>query len=62
MTIQINFPPQEAWTKNISAKMSHAEFRKMEIKSNIDQSKYTRNDLVQPIRIENLLKKCSDGI
>ena len=42
--------------------MSHAEFRKMKIKTNIDQSKCTKNDLVQPIRIENLFKKYSDGI
>ena len=35
---------------------------KQKIESETDQSKYTKNELVQPIRIENSVNKHSDAI
>ena len=59
-----NLPPLEAWTENIATKMADPEFwnknKKMESKT--DQSKYTKNELVQPIRIKNSVNKHSDAI
>ena len=44
--------------------MADSEFRnkKKKIESETGQSKYTKNELVQPIRIENSVNKHSDAI
>ena len=56
-----NLPPLEAWTKNITTKIAYSEFwnrnKKQKIKSETDQSNYMKNELVQPIRIDNSLNK-----
>ena len=60
---KINLPPLEAWTENIATKMADSEFwKKQNIESEIYESKYTKNELVQPIRIENSVNKHSDAI
>ena len=62
--IQTNLPPLDARTKSIATKkwLTQNFGINKKIESKTDQSKYTKNELVEPIRIWNSVNKHSDAI